>query len=267
MKAYINGELKEKEEISEIFEPGFLFGWGVFEPLRVYGGKTVFLNDHLTRLKNSCKLLSLDFPEVEWEAKIKETLSLNKLKDAYLRLTIYKKRKGVGVIIYADDFKYYASDAYSNGFTTVISAIRRNENDLSCRVKTTSYLNNRLAWAEAQAKGKDEALMLNLKGNLAGGARSNLFIVKDSFVLTPLLKEGAFCGITRLKVMKILRQMNLKVKEAAVKKSDLVKADEAFLTSSLLEVMPLVSCDNHKIGGGLPGKITSLIREQYHQIL
>ena len=267
MKVYINGQFREKEELSEIFEPGFLFGWGVFEPLRVFDDKTVFLDEHLTRLKNSCKLLSLDFPEVDWEAKIKEALSTNKLKDAYLRLTIYKKRKGTGVIIYADDFKYYASDAYANGFTALVSAIRRDENDLACRVKTTSYLNNRLAWAEAQAKGKDEALMLNLKGNLAGGARSNLFIVKNDLVTTPLLKEGAFCGITRLKIMKILRQMNLKVKEAVVKKGDLLKADEAFLTSSLLEVMPLVACDNHKISKGLPGKFALIMREQYRRLI
>lgn len=267
MKVYVNGKFRDKEELSEILEPGFLFGWGVFEPLRIYDGKIVFLNEHLTRLKNSCKLLSLDLPEVDWEEKIEEALSVNKLKDAYLRLTVYKKRKDTGVIIYADDFKYYASDAYSNGFTTVISAIRRNENDLSCRVKTISYLNNRLAWAEAQAKGKDEALMLNLKGNLAGGARSNLFVVKDGFATTPLLKEGAFCGITRSKVMKVLDEMGLKVKETVMKKNDLLKADEAFLTSALLEAMPLVSCDNHKIGSGLPGKITSIVREQYHQIL
>jgi len=109
--------------------------------------------------------------------------------------------------------------------------------------------------------------MLNLKGNVAGGARSNLFIVKKNTAVTPSLKEGAFCGITRLKVIKLLQQLDFKVKEDEVSKNDCLKADEAFLTSSLLEAMPLVTCDNHKIGDGLPGKVALIVREQYRQLL
>ena len=267
MKVYANGEMVDRQSLKEIFEPGFLFGWGVFEPLRAYQGKIPFLDDHLSRLHNSCRLVGLTVPKIDWPNEVDLVLKENKLSNAYLRITVYKKRKNEGALIYADDFKYYASDAYENGFSAVESSLKRDENDISCRVKTISYLNNRMAWAQAQEKGKDEALMVNLQGNLAGGSRSNLFILKGNTAITPALSQGAFCGITRLKVIKILQDLNYKVQETKITAKDLLKADEAFLTSALLEVMPLVACNADLIGKGAPGETAVLARKEYQKLL
>jgi len=264
MKAYINGHLQEAAG-NDIFEPGFLFGWGVFEPLRVYAGKPAFLDAHLSRLANSCRLLSLELPKIEWQVELDRLLQENKLTDAYVRLTVYKKRKDTGVLIYVDDFRYYVPTAYDNGFTTGISTIRRDENDISCKVKAISYLNNRLAWHEAAGKGKDEALMLNLKGDLAGGSRSNIFLVNDNKVITPRLEDGAFCGITRQVVIDILRDMHFEVSEQVTREQDIYSAQEVFITSSLLEVMPIVGCGNQATGCGKPGPVAVKIRQEYHR--
>ena len=265
MKVYINGEFKDKDNLGDMFEPGFLFGWGVFEPLRVYAGKIVFLEEHIHRLNNSARMVSLDVPKIDWETVINQSVKENNLSDAYVRLSVYKKRKGTGIIVYADNFAYYGANAYHNGFSSTISIIRRDETDISCKVKTISYLNNRLAWAQAQGKGKDEALMINSRHHLSGGSRSNLFLINDDLIVTPRLEDGAFCGITRQIVMGILSAMDLKIKEKKISVDELMAAQEAFITSSLLEVMPLVSCDDKPIGNGKPGKITTSIHAKYKE--
>jgi branched-chain amino acid aminotransferase len=265
MKVYVNGEFKEKDGFNEVFEPGFLFGWGVFEPLRVYDGKAAFLDEHVSRLNNSCRLLSLDIPKTDWHSEINKLLKENNLTSAYVRLTVYKKRKDTGVLIYMDDFRYYVPAAYDNGFTSIISATRRNENDIACKVKTISYLNNRLAWHEAQGKGKDEALMLNLKGNFTGGSRSNLFLMNNGNLITPTLEDGALCGITRQIVLELASSAGLKVEQRPINEGELYDAQEAFVTSSLLEVMSLVSCNDRFIGTGKPGEITMQLHKKYKE--
>ena len=94
MKVYLNSKLIEKEDSSEIFEPGFLFGWGVFEPLRVYQGKVCFLKQHIERLESSLKLLDIEPVNLDWQKEINKLLKENNLSEAYLRITVYKKRKG-----------------------------------------------------------------------------------------------------------------------------------------------------------------------------
>jgi len=267
MKVYSNGELISREAISEVFEPGFLFGWGVFEPLRTYKGALPFLNEHLLRLDKGLELLGLEKVALDWKKIICELLSENKLEDAYVRITAYKKRKGTGILIYADTFTYYTRETYEKGFSSLISPYRRHADEVSSSIKSLSYLQNRLSWLAAQKAKKDEALVVNQDDFMVGGSRSNVFIVEGDQVLTPSLESGAFDGVTRRAVMKIIRDMDLTVKEERMKIGEITTCTEAFITSTLMEVMPLVECEEKPVGNGKPGKTTLKILSEYRKII
>lgn len=264
MKVYCNGDLIEKQRLGEIFEPGFLFGWGVFEPLRVYGQSIPFLGEHVQRLNGALSMLGLDAVTIGWEKTIKDVIAENNVKDAYVRITAYKKRKGTGLLIYADSFTYYEDAIYEKGFTALISPYKRNSAELASKVKGLSYLQNRLSWFEAQKKQKDEALVLDEQGYIVGGSRSNLFVVKDSCLISP---QGAFSGITRKAVLAIAKEKGIVVKEAPLRVEDLTYCSEAFITSALMEIMPLVECEGKKIGNGSPGELTRAVHSEYRKLV
>lgn len=268
MKVYSNGDLVDKESIGEIFEPGFLFGWGTFEPLRAYKGKISFLAEHIERLNRSLELLSIERVDLDWEKTIKDLLLENKLlEDAYIRITAYKKRKGTGLLIYTDKFSYYSADTYSKGFSAIVSQYKKCSKNINSKVKSLSYLQNRISWLEAQKVKKDEALVLNPKDFLAGGSRSNLFLVKDKEISTPSIEDGAFDGITRRVVIEMIKQAGLSFKEKELKLEDVLAANEAFITSSLMEVMPLVGVEEKPIGSGKPGEISLKLLSEYRRKL
>lgn len=267
MKVFLNNELIEKDTIEDLFEPGFLFGWGVFETLRVYKKKIPFLDLHIERLNSSLSLLGIEPPRTDWANQINNLLEINNLDDAYVRLTVYKKRKSTGVYIYADKFTYYPEDTYKRGFCTLVSKIKRFPT-WDSKVKSLSYLNCRMSWLEAQVNNKDEAIVLNSKDRVVGGSRSNIFIIQKNRVLTPSLsEEGVFSGITRRVVIEVIKKEGLDLEEKEIKLEDIFLGDGAFFTSSLLEVMPLVECENRKIGEGRPHEIALNIRKLYRKII
>jgi branched-subunit amino acid aminotransferase/4-amino-4-deoxychorismate lyase len=267
MKVFSSGKIIEKENLEEIFEPGFLFGWGVFETFRAYGGKIPFLKEHVGRLNDGLNALGIEEVKLDFKTKIEELLKANSLDDAYIRITAYKKRETTGVIIYVDKFGYYPKEAYEKGFSAIISPYKRNSENCFAQIKSLSYLENRMSWYEAQKRNKDEAIVLNEKGIITGGSRSNLFIVKDKEVFTPALASAAFYGITRRAVMNSLKNSQTKVREKDITLEDLYTCDEAFLTSALLEVMPLVECEAKVIGKGTVGATTLAIMAQYRSTL
>ncbi|MFH1877037.1 MAG: aminotransferase class IV [Candidatus Omnitrophota bacterium] len=267
MKIYNNGQLVDKEGMLEIFEPGFLFGWGAFETLRAYQGKIPFLAQHIARLNETSKHLALELVSLNFEEIIKTLLRENNVLDAYIRITAYKRREGTGVLVYIDQFGYYPQSVYDKGFRAIFTRHRRDAGNYFSKIKALSYLENRMAWHSAQASGNDEALILNKEGFLVGGSRSNLFLVRKKEVLTPSFANGATNGITRDIVMELARQMHIEVHEAELTQEDLFSCDEAFLTSALLEVMPLVECDGDPIGTAKPGPATRLFLEEYRKSL
>ncbi len=267
MKVYCNGNIIEKERLAKIFEPGFLFGWGVFETLRAYKTRVPFLKEHIGRLNDGLNALGIEEAKIDFKTNIDELLKVNNLEDAYIRITAYKKRESTGIIIYVDKFGYYGQSAYEKGFKAVISPYKRNSQNHFAQIKSLSYLENRMSWYEAQKRNKDEALVLNEKEQLTGGSRSNLFIVKGKEVITPPLAQGAFYGITRKIIISGLKDRQIKISEKEIKLEDLYSCDEAFLTSALLEVMPLVECDNRAIGEGVPGEMSLEILSQYRSRL
>ena len=163
-------------------------------------------------------------------------------------------------------FDYYTSEVYTKGFSAIVSPHKRDQNSINCKVKSLSYLENRLSWFEAQKRKKSEALVLNQRNEVAGGARSNLFLLREGDALTPSLEAGAFEGITKREVMAILNDLDIEVKEKSLSTEDIFNCQEAFLTSSLLEVMPLVELEDKPIGKGTPGALTQKVHSRYKEL-
>ncbi|MBD3264469.1 MAG: hypothetical protein GF375_05135 [Candidatus Omnitrophica bacterium] len=263
MNIYINGKYSQLEDSKELLEPGFLFGWGIFESMRLRNSEIPFFSMHTERLKNSCKFLGIETPEENWQDIINRLVSENNLNEGYLRITVYKKREGTGVTVYVNKFSYYNASDYQKGFKAISSPQRRSSGAVSSKVKSISYLDNRLAWFEAQRRGKQEAIIFNHKGILCGGARSNIFLIKEGKVFTPSLQDGAFPGITRQVIINIAGVLSIPLREEELSEGDIIGCEEAFITSSLMEVMPLTEYNERIVGSGKPGKITLKFLEEY----
>ncbi|UCC94396.1 MAG: aminotransferase class IV [Candidatus Omnitrophota bacterium] len=264
MKVYLNGAFIDKEDIEELLEPGFLFGWGVFETLRVYNKRVAFLEEHLTRMKRGLEFLGLECPNIDFKAAIQRLLGENNLSDAYLRIAVFKKRKSIGVVIYGAEFTYYKEDAYKKGAKIIFAPSFRCSQDPYLAIKSISYVKSRHAWFHAQRQGKDEAIFLNEKGFIQEGSRSNIFFIKDKDFFTPSHRCGLLDGVTRKVVIDICKDEGYRVAEGEFTKEDLLSADEAFLVSSLMEVMPISEIDGCSLDRQ-KFTLTPLIHKKYRE--
>jgi len=270
LKVYINGTLYEKEEAKvSVFDHGLLYGDGVFEGIRAYGGKVFRCRDHLDRLFNSAKAIALAIPMTkdEIEKAIYDTLETNSLRDAYIRLVI---TRGIGklgldpykcsnpqVIIITDSIELYPKELYENGLELITAATTRNfPESLNPRIKSLNYLNNILAKIEAINAGTVEAIMMNAQGYVAECTGDNIFIIRGNELQTPPPHAGILRGITRGVVMDLGREAGLGVKEMDLTRFDLYAADECFLTGTAAEIIPVVKIDLRPIADGKPGPKT-----------
>ncbi len=267
MKVLLNGSIKDSSMVQDALEPGLLFGWGVFETLRIYKGKPAFLQEHIKRLKQGCDKTLLRLPELDFRKNIQVLLKKNRLKNANCRITIFKKNTNTGVLIAVAPLNQYKRSDYKNGFQAIIAPFVKNSKDFLTGIKSTSYLENILARKIASNKGKQEAIFLNESGFLTEGSRSNLFFVKRNIINTPSTQCGILNGITRQKVISITKKLRMRVRVDKFKLKDLLCCDEAFLTSSLMEVIPLVKIGSIVIGNGQPGKLTYIIHSAYKELV
>jgi len=153
---------------------------------------------------------------------------------------------------------------YERGIAvTLLHASRPTDDERASGAKASNYLANLLAVHEAKQKGAQEALVLGRRGQILEGASSNLFIVTEGKVLTPEPQPGILVGITRASVLAAARAQGIEVAETTVRPEDLYGADEAFITSSIREVMPVVAADGRTIGSGAPGPVTKRLHEGY----
>ncbi|MFH0912818.1 MAG: aminotransferase class IV [Candidatus Omnitrophota bacterium] len=267
---FLNGEFipQEKAKLS-VSTPGFLYGWGLFETLRAYNHRIVYFTAHLERIKHSCKLIGIGFPYpiVKLKEVILKTVKINKLQDAYVRLTLWKSQAGADTLVSAKKYQSYSPGKYRNGFCACVSSIRQNEESHLAHLKTTNYLLCRLAYLEAGKKGFDEAIILNNRGYIAEGSRANIFLIKAKELLTPALGCGCLDGITRKAVLNLAKKYHIKAYAANLTLSDLYQADEAFLTNSLFGIMPLASIEKHKINKGSGSyEMTRFFMEKYRSL-
>lgn len=277
MKIYISGEYFDKANAKiSVFDHGFLYGDGIFEGMRAYGGKVFRLREHMQRLWESAKSIMLDIPmSMEaMEQATAETLKVNDLTDAYIRLVVTRGMGTLGldahlcrdprVIIIADKLALYPSEFYEQGLEIVTaSTVRMNSGMLSPQVKSLNYLNNIMAKIEGHMVGCVEVLLLNSKGEVAECSGDNIFIWKRGVLHTPPPDAGILEGITRQVVMELAEQIGVKVKEAPMTRHDIYTADECFLTGSAAELIPVVKLDGRSIGSGKPGEMTRTLLKHF----
>ena len=211
LKIYINGKLYDKEDAKvSVYDHGFLYGDGVFEGMRIYGGKVFRLEDHLVRLWNSANAIWLEIPisQEEMAKAVYDTRKLNEIDDGYVRLVVSRGAGTLGldpnrtsdpqVIIITDHIALYPDEYYEKGLEIItVSTIRNHPAALNPRVKSLNYLNNILAKIEGLQANCEEALMLNHKGEVAECTGDNIFLVSRGRLLTPPIDAGILEGITR----------------------------------------------------------------------
>jgi len=273
MKIYLDGKFVDSSEAKvSVFDHGLLYGDGVFEGIRLYGGNIFRLEEHLERLEYSAKAIMLQPPLSRDELRDAtcETCRQNGLTDAYIRLVI---TRGVGdlglapwlcpkptVFIIASKISLYPQEHYDNGLAIVTVPTRRiGPAALPPTIKSLNYLNNILGKIEAKLFGALEAIMLNEQGYVAECTADNVFIVHKGVVITPAVSQGALRGITRDAVIDIAKELGLPLRETDMTRYDIWCADECFLTGSGAEVIPVVKLDGRVIGDGKPGPITQRV--------
>lgn len=277
---YIDGQLYEKREDARIsvYDHGLLYGDGIFEGIRVYGGRAFRLRAHMDRLFTGARAIRLEIPKSAEELSqiIAEMIEKSGKRDAYIRLVVTRGQGDLGLdprkcpapslIIILDDISLYPEKYYEHGIRICTSFWRRPPADvLSPRVKSLNYLNNILAKIEANDRGCQEALILNREGLISECTADNIFYISGGELYTPDLAEGALGGITRAVVLELAGRIGVKVSECRVSLFDLYGADEAFLTGSGAELVPVVEVDGRAIGDGRPGPMTARIREAFRQ--
>jgi branched-subunit amino acid aminotransferase/4-amino-4-deoxychorismate lyase len=264
---FLNGKfISQKEAKLSVLTPGFLYGWGIFETMRAYQKKIVYFDTHLERIQNASKIMEIKFPYALKKLKkiIQTTLKINGFTDAYVRLTLSKSKKGTDTLIMVKKYQPPSKQKYRKGFSAYISSFRQDENSFLARVKTISRLLYELAYQEAKARGFDEAIMFNQRGYICEGSRSNLFFVKNNELFTPALTCGCLAGITRHVIFDLAKKAHLKLYEGKFTPQEVSGAEEAFLTNSLIGVMPLTLINKQSIG---TGKITRFFLKEYNRLL
>lgn len=271
---HLNGKLVPKSSASlSIYDHGFLYGDGAFEGIRVYSGNIFRLRQHIDRLFASAKALGISLG-VESKCIVEavvDTVRANGANDGYIRVSI---SRGIGlgldpghmsvdptIVISTEQLRLYTQDMYNEGLTVITASTRVPPAVcIDPQVKSLGkYINNIAAKQEANRVGAGEALMLNMNGNVAEATGDNLFLVKQGSLTTPPTSEGALPGITRGAVMDIAGELGIPCRESIVTLYDVYNADEAFLTGTAAEVIPMVRCDGRLIGTGRPGAITGRI--------
>jgi branched-chain amino acid aminotransferase len=276
-KIWLDGKLVEEADARiSVFDHGLLYGDGIFEGIRFYAGRVFRLNEHIDRLFLSAKCLLLEMPLSHEEIceAVLETIRANGLTDGYIRLVV---TRGVGdlglnpylcpkpsMFVIASAITLYPAEFYENGLEVVTCATRRpTPASLSPQVKSLNYLNNVMAKVEALKAGAKEGLMLNEQGFVAECTGDNVFIVKNGEVLTPPVSDGSLDGITRQVIFELCAEMAIPIREATLSRYDLYTADEAFLTGTAAETIPMVKLDDREIGEGEPGPVSLKLIEAY----
>ncbi len=243
-----------------VLDHGLLYGDGVFEGIRFYGGKPFLLSEHLQRLHNSAQAIALEYPwsDEHLETILDEVASAFGQPDGYIRLIITRGEGPLGIdprpctqprlIVIADALQMIEPVRRDAGVRLIIASTRRLSPDgLDPRIKSLNYLNHILARIEANHVGADEAILLNAQGKVVEGTADNLFIVCSGMLLTPTVTDGALSGITRQLIMDLASKCGITVQEQSLTPYDLYTADECFLTGTGAELIPVREIDGRHL--------------------
>ena len=277
-KTFVNGKIvPSKKAVVSVMDRGFLYGDGVFETMRAYGGSVFCLGEHVNRMLTALKILKIRIP---YDKKtlcrlVEKTVRVNRLKDAYVKIVVTRGPAAPGidpsagsvatVIIFAAPLKALPRKYYTVGVSVEFPCVRRNEESFTARIKSLNYLDNILARHEVRGRGAYEPVFLNSKGNVTETSTANVFIVRGDRVYTPPPTAGILPGITREVVMRLAgKYLDNKLIQKDISKKEFLSADEIFLTNSIGELIPVVKAGGRKIGTGRPGPFFKFLRIVYN---
>jgi len=275
--ASVNGVVTEAADARvSVLDNGFTFGDAVYETLRTYGRRPFHLDRHLARLRRSADRLRIGLPvdDAEMGRRVDALLERSGHPESYLRIIVsrgvgdisynFDRVQGPTVVMVTKPFQPLPEASYRDGIAVIVSSVQRNHpRALDPGIKSCNLLNSVLAVQEAQDKGALEPIMLNADGDVAEGASSNVFLVKDGVLVTPTLQAGILPGVTRELLIERAHALGVPVREGTVTVAELLAADEAFITSSLKELAPIRTIDGRPVGAGRPGPLTLRLLEDF----
>jgi len=277
----VNGRItNDRDAVISVFDHGFLYGEGIYETMRTYHRRAFLYDRHMRRLRRSAKMIELPLPftDAELAAQIRDTQAIAQIDgEAYIRVLV---TRGVGDLTY--DLKATPNtsiviivkpqvdpppEVYDAGVRVVIVDVVRNHPDsVNPMIKSNNLMNSALAMQEALRTDAVEGVMRNYRGELSECTTSNLFIVKNGVALTPPLEAGLLPGITREFLFDVGKEVGVDVREQVMRDDDLFGADEAFLTSTTREAVPIVTVNDRTIGSGRPGPVTWKLLNQFRRL-
>ncbi|MRN57246.1 aminodeoxychorismate lyase [Paenibacillus monticola] len=280
-----NGVIDAKDAKVSAMDHGFLYGIGLFETFRTYGGVPFLLERHLDRLAEGCRQLGIPFEldSAGLQDWMKRVMDKNDLKEAYIRYTVTAGEDILGLpagdyhqpnhLLYIKELPHFSDELYSHGKELQLLSLRRNTPEGPVRFKSLHYMNNILAKRElssyASAANGAEGLMLNAQEMIAEGIVSNIFFVKNGSLYTPDIATGILPGITREMVMELALATGLQVEEGLYDWEQLKAADEVFLTNSIQEIVPVTAlwqqAERFLVGKGSCGSFTKKLMTLYRE--
>ncbi len=277
--ASVNGNVVPAGEARvSVLDNGFTFGDAVYETLRTYAGRPFHLDRHLERLRTSADRLGFapPFGDDVFARRLDELLARAGNDESYIRIILsrgegdisyrFERVKGPTLVMVVKPFEPPPERDYAEGILVVIASVRRNHpRALDPAIKSNNLLNNILAVREGQSRGATETILLNDGGEVAEGASSNVFVVKDGRVSTPPLAAGILSGITRRLILDLCRDAGIPAGEETLRVADLLAADEVFITSTTKEAAPVTRIDGKPVGSGKPGPVHRRILQAYRE--
>ncbi|HEX8790691.1 MAG TPA: aminotransferase class IV [Polyangiaceae bacterium] len=273
----IDGVLRSPDQATvSAYDRGFLYGDAVFEVFRTYGGKPFALDEHLTRLRRSAERVFIPMPvdDGTLRLEIEEALGVAGNDESYVRLVLTRGSGPLSLdpdsashplrVLYVEPVVPPPRDAYVNGVALVSVHTRRATDETTAAgAKVSNYLANLLAMREAKGKGAHEALIVDARGHVVEGASSNVFVVSGGRLSTPPESAGILVGITRAHVLDAALALGIPVEERDLALDDVYGAEEAFITSSIRELVPVVRVDDRVIGKGAPGPTSRALHRRF----
>ena len=264
---FVNNQIiPAKSATIPAIDQGLLYGWGLFETIRVYNKTTFMLDEHLSRMICSARNFKISVPmnKDEITLKIQEYIKVLEFNDFVLKVILTKGDSNIPNLIFTHRKIPYTNEDYEKGYSAMISTIRRNAYSPLVYMKTLNYMENILARQEAQESNYDEALFLNTELIITEGSISNLFFIKNGKIFTPSQSCGLLPGIVRrLVIEKLSKLAGVEVFQGEYKLNHLLEADEAFITNSVIQIMPLSKVNEVAIGSNLNKGITRSLLEAY----
>jgi len=275
---YFNGEIVEPSKaMISVYDHGFLYGDGIYETVRVYEGVVFKLREHLDRLFRSASRIKLNIGknQDELEEAVYAVLKANQLKEAYIRITISRGYGPIGldpalckkptVAIIPVAFEGHPKEYYERGVKIIFTNTKRNyKQAIDPMIKSLNFLNNILAKIEAIEADAYEAVMLNYKDFVAEGTICNIFFQKGSTLYTPSVEVGILDGITRTIIIELASKLGLQAEEGQYTKDDVYGADEVFISSTTMEIIPVRQVNNQHFDK-VPGYWTKALHNAYKE--